>query len=38
MNEQENTRLVQQAYQSIQAGDIQYFLNSLAGDVQCAIA
>jgi ketosteroid isomerase-like protein len=33
MNEQENTRLVQQAYQSIKAGDIQSLLNSLAGEV-----
>lgn len=34
MNEQENTRLVQQAYQSIQAADIQALLNSFAEDVQ----
>jgi ketosteroid isomerase-like protein len=34
MNEQENTRLVQQAYQNIQAADIQAFLNSFAEDVQ----
>ncbi len=34
MNEQANTRLVQQAYQSIQAGDFQSFLNALAEDVQ----
>ena len=34
MNEQENTRLVQQAYQSIQAADIQALLNSYAEDVQ----
>ena len=34
MNEQENTRLVQQAYQSIEAGDIQALLNSFAEDVQ----
>lgn len=34
MNEQENTRLVQQAYQSIKAGDNQSFLNALAEDVQ----
>jgi len=33
MNEQENTRLVQQAYQSVKTGDIQAFLNSLAGDI-----
>jgi ketosteroid isomerase-like protein len=34
MNEQENAGLVRQAYQSIKAGDIQSFLNLLAGDVQ----
>jgi ketosteroid isomerase-like protein len=34
MNEQANTRLVQQAYQSIKAGDIQAFLNSFSQDVQ----
>lgn len=34
MSEQANTRLVQQAYQSIKAGDIQAFLNALAVDVQ----
>ena len=34
MSEQTNTRLVQQAYQSIKAGDIQAFLNALALDVQ----
>jgi uncharacterized protein len=34
MNEQENTRLVQRAYQSIEAGDIQALLNSFAEDVQ----
>jgi ketosteroid isomerase-like protein len=34
MNAQENTRLVQQAYQSIKAGDIQALLNALAADVQ----
>jgi ketosteroid isomerase-like protein len=34
MNEQENTRLVQQFYQSNKAGDIQSLLNSLAIDVQ----
>ena len=34
MNEQANTRLVQQAYQSIQTGDFQSFLNALAEDVQ----
>jgi ketosteroid isomerase-like protein len=34
MNEQENTRLVQEAYQKIRVGDIQSFLNSLAADVQ----
>jgi uncharacterized protein len=33
MNESENTRLVQQAYQRIQAGDIPSFLNMLAPDV-----
>jgi uncharacterized protein len=34
MNEQENTRLVQQAYQSLKAGDLQSFLNSYAEDVE----
>jgi uncharacterized protein len=34
MNEQENTRLVQQAYKKIQTGDIQAVLNSFAEDVQ----
>jgi ketosteroid isomerase-like protein len=34
MNEQENTRLVQRVYQSIEAGDIQALLNSFAEDVQ----
>ena len=34
MNEQANTRLVQQAYQSVGAGDFQSLLNSLAEDVQ----
>ena|SRR5215216_3599340 len=34
MNEEENTRLVQQTYQSIKAGDIHSLLNSLAADVQ----
>ena len=34
MNEQTNTRLVQQAYQSVKAGDFQSFLNALAEDVQ----
>jgi uncharacterized protein len=34
MNAQENTRLVQQAYQSIKAGDMQALLNTLATDVQ----
>jgi hypothetical protein len=34
MNEQENTRLVQRAYQSIQAGDFQVLLDSFAEDVQ----
>ena len=34
MSAQENTRLVRQAYQSIQAGDMQSFLNALAEDVQ----
>jgi uncharacterized protein len=34
MNEQANTRLVQQAYQSIQTGDIPAFLNLLAEEVQ----
>lgn len=34
MNEEENTRLVQQAYQNIKAGDIESFLNSLAENVQ----
>jgi uncharacterized protein len=33
MNEQANTRLVQQAYQSIAAGDIQALLNSFAEDI-----
>jgi uncharacterized protein len=34
MNEQENTRLVQQFYQSQKAGDMESLLNSLARDVQ----
>ena len=34
MREHENTRLVQQAYQSIQAGDVRSLLNSLAEDVE----
>jgi uncharacterized protein len=34
MQEQVNTRLVQQTYQSIEAGDIRSLLNSLAGDVE----
>jgi uncharacterized protein len=34
MNEQANLRLVQQAYQSIGAGDVQSLLKSLAEDVQ----
>ena len=34
MNEQANTRLVRQAYQSVQAGDFQSLLNALAEDVQ----
>jgi ketosteroid isomerase-like protein len=34
MQEQVNTRLVQQTYQSIKVGDIRSFLNSLAGDVE----
>ena len=34
MNEQANTRLVQQAYQSVGMGDFQSFLNALAQDVQ----
>jgi uncharacterized protein len=34
MNAQENTRLVQQAYQSIKAGDMQALVNALAADVQ----
>ena len=34
MHEQTNTRLVQQAYQSVKAGDFQSFLNALAEDVQ----
>jgi len=34
MNDQENVGLVQRAYQSIKAGDIQSLLNSLAEDVQ----
>jgi ketosteroid isomerase-like protein len=34
MNEQENTRLVQRVYQSIEASDIQALLNSFAEDVQ----
>jgi ketosteroid isomerase-like protein len=33
MNEQENTRLVQQAYHYVQTGDIQALLNSFAEDV-----
>ena len=34
MNEQANTRSVRQAYQSVQAGDFQSFLNALGEDVQ----
>jgi uncharacterized protein len=34
MNEQANTRLVQQAYQSIKAGDIQALLNSFVEDIE----
>src|SRR5258705_12610508 len=34
MNEQANTRLVRQAYQSVQAGDFQSFLNALGEDIQ----
>lgn len=34
MNEQANRQLVQQVYQSVKAGDVQSFLNSLAEDVQ----
>jgi ketosteroid isomerase-like protein len=34
MNEQANTRLIQQAYQSIKAGDIQALLNSFSQDAQ----
>jgi ketosteroid isomerase-like protein len=34
MNEQANTRLVRQAYQSVIAGDFQSFLNALGKDVQ----
>jgi uncharacterized protein len=34
MNEQANTRLVRQAYQSVKAGDFQSFLNALGEDVQ----
>jgi uncharacterized protein len=34
MNERENTRIVQQAYQCVAAGDIPSFLNLLAGDVE----
>jgi ketosteroid isomerase-like protein len=34
MNEQENTRLVQQFYQSQKVGDMESLLNSLARDVQ----
>jgi len=34
MNEQENTRLVRQFYQSNKAGDIESLLNSLARDVE----
>lgn len=37
VNEQANTRLVQQAYQQIGTGDLQGFLNSLAVDVQWQI-
>jgi uncharacterized protein len=33
MNEQENTRLIRQIYQNIQAGDLPSFLNTLAPDV-----
>jgi ketosteroid isomerase-like protein len=34
MDEEENTRLVQRAYQRIEAGDIQALLNSFAENVQ----
>jgi uncharacterized protein len=34
MNERKNTRIVQQAYQCMAAGDVQSFLNLLAGDVE----
>ena len=34
MNEQANTRLVQQAYQSVKAGDFPSFLNALGEDVE----
>jgi uncharacterized protein len=34
MNEQANRQLVQQAYQSVKAGDVQSLLNSLAEDIQ----
>lgn len=37
MNEQTNTRLVQQAYQRIHAGDMAAFLTLLADDVQWQI-
>ena len=37
MNEQENTRLVQQFYQSQKTGDIESLLNSLARDVQWVV-
>jgi hypothetical protein len=34
MNEQANRQLVQQAYQSVKAGDVQSLLNSLVEDVR----
>jgi uncharacterized protein len=34
MNEQANRQLVQQAYQSVKAGNVQSLLNSLAEEVQ----
>jgi uncharacterized protein len=34
MNEQANRQLVEQAYQSVKAGDVQSLLNSLTEDVQ----
>lgn len=34
MSEQDNTRVVQEAYQSFKSGDVRSFLNRLAADVE----